>query len=348
MSKLLVMLSLLALVGCKDKPVEPEVATQTTGGEETKPVKQTVTLYSGRSEALVSPVIAKFEEETGIDVEVKYGSTGELAGTLLEEGERSSADVFWAQDAQTLGVLTEKGLLAPMPESVLAKSESPYQAPNKDWVATSGRARVLVYNTEKVKAEDLPKTVEELTDAKWKGRVGWAPENASFQAFVAAMIELKGAEETQKWLEGMVANEPKAYPKNTPAVLATGKGEVDVALVNHYYLYRVKAEQGQEFPAENYYFKNGAAESLINVSGMAMLKTAKNTESAQKLVEYLLDKTAQEHFANETYEFPTAAGVEASAKLPGMNTLNAPALDVAKLSNLEKTVELLKATKALP
>ncbi len=239
-------------------------------------------------------------------------------------------------------------MLSAIPEEILAKSESPYQAPQKDWVATSGRSRVLVYNTDKIMEADLPKTVEELTDPKWKGRVGWAPENASFQAFVAAMVETKGEEATKKWLEAMMLNAPKAYPKNTPAVLATGKGEVDVALVNHYYLFQVKAEHGADFPIKNHFFKNGGAESLVNVAGVGILKTSKNQETAQKFVTYLMGESAQKHFAEVTYEFPAAAGVTPSHELPKMVDLNAPKIDVAKLSNLKTTVELLRSTKALP
>lgn len=353
MSKTLVILSALTLFstfGCKDDkptPTDGETAAQAVETE-TAPQVQEITLYSGRSEALVGPVIEAFQKDTGIKLNVKYGSSGELAGTLIEEGTRSPADVYWAQDAQTLGILTEKGMFSVLPEDILSKSESPYQAPQKDWVATSGRSRVLVYNTEKVKAEELPKTVEELTDPKWKGRVGWAPENASFQAFVAAMVEAKGQEATQKWLEAMMANEPKAYPKNTPAVLATGKGEVDVALVNHYYLFQVKAEHGADFPVANHFFKNGAAESLVNVAGVAVLKTSKNQEVAHQFVTYLLGESAQKHFAEVTYEFPAGAGVTPSHELPKMIDLNAPKIDVAKLSNLKTTVELLRSTKALP
>lgn len=350
MSKTLIFLSALTLlttVGCKDeKPVAP--STETANQPAEAPKVQEITLYSGRSEALVGPVIEAFQKDTGIKLNVKYGSSGELAGTLIEEGTRSPADIYWAQDAQTLGILTEKGMLSPIPEEILAKSESPYQAPQKDWVATSGRSRVLVYNTDKIMEADLPKTVEELTDPKWKGRVGWAPENASFQAFVAAMVETKGEEATKKWLEAMMLNAPKAYPKNTPAVLATGKGEVDVALVNHYYLFQVKAEHGADFPIKNYFFKNGGAESLVNVAGVGILKTSKNQETAQKFVTYLMGESAQKHFAEVTYEFPAAAGVTPSHALPKMVDLNAPKIDVAKLSNLKTTVELLRSTKALP
>jgi len=347
MNRALIVLSAITIlsvaVGCKDEKPSDD-PTRTTSA----PVVKTVTLYSGRSEALVGPVIEQFQKDTGITVNVKYGSSGELAGTLIEEGARSPADVYWAQDAQTLGILTEKGMLNELPAAILEKSESPYQAPKKDWVATSGRSRVLVYNTQKVKAEDLPKTVEELTGPAWKGRVGWAPENASFQAFVAAMVETKGEEATASWLQGMIANQPVAYPKNTPAVLATGKGEVDVALVNHYYLFQVKAEHGAEFPIANHFFKNGGAESLVNVAGISILKTSKNTEAAQAFVEYLLGESAQRHFAEVTYEFPAAAGVEPSHQLPKMLELDAPKIDVAKLSNLKTTVSLLRAAKALP
>lgn len=339
---------LALLVGCKNEQApSPSTAAQTAATTApTKPLE--LTLYSGRSEALVAPLIEKFEKSSGVTVKVKFGDSGELTGTLIEEGERSPADVFWAQDASTLGVLTGREMLAPLPESVTGRVADTFQSPNKEWIATSGRARVLVYNTAKLKPEDLPKSAAELVDPKWKGRVGWAPENASFQSSIAAMIETEGEAATKSWLEQMMANEPKAYPKNTPAVVATGAGEVDVALVNHYYLFRVKKEKGADFPAENHFFKDGKAASLVNVSGVAILKTSKNSEAAQKFVEYLLSDEAQNYFATETYEYPVTSSAKPYANLPPLDTLNPPKVDLTKLANLEATVKLLRETKALP
>ncbi len=341
--------TLFAAIGCRpDVEANPPDTSTHSAPPDVAAEKLELTLYSGRSEALVAPLIEKFEAASGATVKVKYGDSGELVGTLLEEGEKSPADVFWAQDAGTLGVLSAKGMLAKLPTELTTSVDGVFKSPTDEWVATSGRARVLVYNTKKLQPEDLPKSAAELTDPKWKGRVGWAPENASFQAFVAAMVELDGAEATTKWIADMTANEPKAYPKNTPAVAATASGEVDVALVNHYYLYRLKKENGPDYPVENHFFGSEKADSLVNVSGVSQLKSSAHSEAAQKFIAYLLSEDAQKYFASETYEYPVIHSVPPYEGLPPLKTLKPPKVNFAKLANLEVTVDLLRNAKALP
>lgn len=331
---LVLLLLASVVIGCKreDAPADPNV----------------LTLYSGRSEALVAPLIERFEKETGLDVQVKYADSGELAGTIIEEGDRSRADVYWAQDAGTLGVLADRDLLARLPDDLLNKVDPRFRGVNGDWVGTSGRARVIAYNTERVPAAELPRSMAELTDAKWRGRIGWAPENASFQAFVAAMIELEGKDATRAWLEGMVANAPRAYPKNAPALAAAASGEVDLALVNHYYLYRARAEQGAGLPVANHYLRDGSAGALINVSGAAILSRARNRQAAERFVAYLLAAEAQGYFARETFEFPVIDSVAPHEDLPKLSELAAPKLDLTRLSHLEAALGLMRETGALP
>jgi iron(III) transport system substrate-binding protein len=238
-------------------------------------------------------------------------------------------------------------MLAKQDDANLNKVPESFRSADGLWIGTSGRSRVLVYNTNNVKEDDLPNSVMELTDAKWKAKVGWVPTNASFQSFVAAMIEIEGEEATKKWLEGMVANEPKVYPKNTPAVAATGAGEVDVALVNHYYLFRLKKEKGDDFPAANHFFKNEKAGQLVNVSGLSTLKSTKNPDAAKAFVEYVLSEEGQNYFAQETYEYPVVAGIKTYETLPALEAIRPPKVDFAKLANLETTIRLLRETKAL-
>jgi iron(III) transport system substrate-binding protein len=308
-----------------------------------------VTVYSGRKQDLVGELLAKFEQESGVKVEVKYGETQDLAAAVLQEGEKSPADVFFAQDVSSLLFLKNKGVFRTIPQVYQERiTQADWKDAGGTWVATSGRARVLAYNTDKVKAEELPKDLAALTEPKWKGRVGWAPENASFKSFVSAMLQLQGPEKTEAWLKGMLANEPKAYPKNGPAVQAVNKGEVDVALVNHYYLFRVQNEEGKPLPVKNHYFRNGGAESMVNLSGVGILKTAKHHPEAEALVRFLLSDEAQKFFATKTYEFPVVPGVPASEDLPALDTLSAPKLDHEKLDNLAQTDELLKKVGALP
>ena len=184
----------------------------------------------------MGPIIEQFKDATGIDVKVKYGKTGEIAATILEEGDKSPADVFFAQDPGGLGAIANADMLKILPDSILGKVPSWAVSGESLWVGISGRARAVVYNTENVDPADLPDTLEGFTDPKWKGRIGWPPTNGSFQAMVTAMRVKWGEEKTREWLKGIQANEPIVYPKNTPTVAAAGAGEIDVGFVNHYYL----------------------------------------------------------------------------------------------------------------
>ena len=343
----------LALTACESKDKKPDQGANNpesakTGDPVPEPVKQTLNVYSGRGEKLVGPVLEMFEKKTGVEVKIKYADTAQMAATLLEEGGRSPADVFLAQDASSLGLLAEKGVFAPLPEDITKNVAAPFRDHKGLWVGVTGRARVLAYNKNKFKKpEDLPKSADELTDSKWKGRVGWAPENASFQSAVSAMIQLEGAEAAAAWVEGMQKNEPKAYPKNTPAVQAVGRGEVDVALVNHYYLYRLRAEMGDDFPVENHYFRSGKADSMVNISGVAVVKSSGKQELAHTFVRFLLSPEAQTFFVEKNYEFPVVAGLKSPLGLPEIDTLNAPVIDLAKLTDLKTTHEILRKAGAL-
>ena len=215
---------------------------------------ETLTIYSGRSKSLVEPIIKQFEEKSGIQVEVSYGGTTQLAAALLTEGDKSPAALFWAQDAGALGAVSKKEMFEKLPESVLTQVPSGFRDTEGFWVATSGRARVLAYSPERVKMEELPESIFDLTQPMWKGRVGWAPTNASFQAFVTSLRVQVGEEKTAEWLKGMKANGVKKYAKNTPIIEALAAGEIDVGLPNHYYLLRFKSKDS-DFPVEQTFFK---------------------------------------------------------------------------------------------
>ena len=233
-------------------------------------------VYSGRSENLVAPLMERFKQDTGIDVEVRYGGTAELAATILEEGANSPADVFFAQDAGSLGALAQAGRLIALPDDVLNRVDARFRSPSGEWVGASGRARTLVYNTERVQESDLPQSAFDLTGAQWKDSIGWAPTNASFQSFVTAMRQLSGEDATRQWLEAMLANGVQSFDNNAAIVEAVGRGEILGGLVNHYYLFRFLEEQGEGFPARNYFFPDGGADALINIAGIGILDSSDN------------------------------------------------------------------------
>ena len=305
-------------------------------------------VYSGRSKGLVHPIIKQFEKETGITVKVRYGNTAQLAVALLEEGEKSPADLFWAQDAGALGAVSKQGLFQTLPESTTSKVPDKFRNSEGMWIATSGRARVLAYAPERVKAEELPKSVFDLTDAKWKGRVGWAPQNASFQAFVTAMRVLEGEEKAEKWLRGMKANGAKSYPKNTPIIRALAAGEIDLGLPNHYYLMRFK-KSDSGFPVEQAFFTSGDAGNLVNVAGIGVLKSSSHSEEVSSFVQYLLSPKVQQFFISEVFEYPVTDAVIPSEKLLPLDELLklTPELNLEKLDDLEGTLKLLRETDIL-
>lgn len=326
-----------ALVACGNddgSPAAQNNATQTPSG--------TITIYSGRSEELVAPVLADFTAATGIDVELRAGDSGEMAALLLTEGDASPADLFFSQDAGALGAVEDAGLLAGLPQETLDMVDPAYRSTDGKWVATSGRMRVLVYNPDLVTEADLPAAIDDLLDAKWKGKIGFAPTNASWQSFVTALRVLRGNDAAREWLEGFAANDPVAYEKNGAVRDAVDSGEVAVGLVNHYYLYeKILAEGAAAVTAKNHYFRNGDPGSLVNVAGVGILASSDNTAAAQALVDYLLSVDGQTYFAEKTFEYPVASGVAQYAELPSLAEISPPSIDLSDLKSIDETQELL-------
>ncbi len=305
-------------------------------------------LYSGRSESLVAPIIEQFSEASGIEVEVRYGSTAEIAATLLEEGENTPADVFWAQDPGGLGAIGEAGLLTPLPQKILDLVPAAFRSPEGLWVGISGRARVVVYNTDALTPDALPADIWDFTDPKWAGKIGWAPTNGSFQVMVTAMRQTWGEEKTRQWLEGILANEPIAYESNTAVVAAVGAGEVEVGFVNHYYLYRFLQEEGEGFKARNYFQPGQGPGSLVMVAGAGVLKNSDNQETAVKFIQFLLSTVSQQYFATQTWEYPLLEGVVTPNGLTPLADLHGIETNLAGLADLQGTVNLLTEVGALP
>lgn len=302
-----------------------------------------IIVYSGRSEELVAPLIEQFEEETGIDVEVRYGDSAELAATILEEARNSPADVFFAQDPASLGAVAAAGLFGTLGDQFTAKDtvDLRFRDPLDRWVGVSGRARVVVYDTTKLSAADLPRDEAAFTEPQWQGRVAIAPTNGSFLAFVAAKILLDGEEATLDWLRGMAANAAPTYPRNSAIVAAVDSGEVDAGLVNHYYLFRRIAEEGS-VAAANHFMSSDSAASLIMPAGAGVIDTTEHPTEAARFVEFLLSQTAQEYFATETFEYPLAAGVDADQALPPLDSIRTPDLDLSRLAEvLDRATDLV-------
>ena len=301
-------------------------------------------VYSGREQELVEPLYAQFTKDTGIELDVRWGESPELAATIREEGDATPADVFYAQDAGSIGVLDSQ--LMPLPQADLDLVDARYRDSAGLWVGVTGRIRVLAYNTDRVQNDALPASVLELARPDWKfGDIGVAPTNASFVGFVAAMRESLGDANTQTFLDGL-ATHAKSFQKNGQIVDAIASGEIDTGLVNHYYLYE-KLGSDPNAPIANHYFDPSDTGSLVNVSAVGILSTSTHKEDAETFVNWLLTK-GQVFFANdaEEREYPlnsSQPGLERAAELPPLADHHGPDVDLAKLGeDLEGTIAMIR------
>jgi iron(III) transport system substrate-binding protein len=360
-----ILLATVLAVGCQPAPASQTSEAQAvksspeatpaadkgskTPGESAKPAAATpkadpvsLTVYSGRGAVLVEPLFERFTKATGIAVEVRYDkSTGALAERLATEGKETPADVFFAQDSGYLGALAERGLLRAVPQTTLTQADEGFRPKSGKWVPVSGRARVLVYSPGRVPAASLPTSLSDLTKPEWKGRLGWAPSNASYQAHVSALRTLWGEEKTRAWLTGIKANEPTVYPKNSPQVRAVSSGEIDLGWVNHYYLHKLKASN-PELKAANHSFAKGDAGNLMMLSGAGISAHTKRAASAEKLLAFFLSDEAQTYFATTVFEYPVRSAI---ARHPDVPPLSDDLVQVkqAALTDVSGTVALLRS-----
>jgi iron(III) transport system substrate-binding protein len=298
-------------------------------------------VYSGRAENLVGPLFERFERATDIPVEVRYGDSAELAATLGEEGGRSRADVFFAQDAGSLGAVANQGLLRELPPNLLERVPARFRDPERRWVGTSGRARVVAYDTRKLRGSELPETIFDFTQPRWRGKIGLAPTNASFQAFVSAMRLEVGDERTREWLERIDANEPTLLENNLQTLEAIARGEVEVGFVNHYYLYELRRER-PDLPVENHFLRPGDPGSLVNVAGIGELASAPRPAAARRFVEFLLSVEGQRYFATDTEEYPLIRGVRPDEDLRPLATIHGPDVSLGALGEkLPSTAQMI-------
>jgi len=303
-----------------------------------------LTMYSGRVPALIDPAIDIYEKASGKKVKVRTGDSPTLAATLVEEGKNSRADLFYAQDAGSLDAIEKTGNLEPLPADLLDDVPARFRSKTGRWAGVTARSRVIAYG-EKVKASELPDSPLDLADAKWRGRVGWAPTNASLQGYITALRLVEGEDVARKWLKDMVANKTEAFDSNVPIRDAIAKGEIDLGLINHYYVAEAQAKD-PDYPVKVHYPTEDLG-SLVNVSGVGVLASSKHKKEAIAFVRSMLGKPAQQYFANSSKEYPLLAGVAAAKELTPLEEIPAPKIDLANLGDLEGTLKLMRDTGAL-
>ena len=329
--------TVFALAGCSAavKPVESKPTSSLTSDG-------AFTLYSGRDEKLVQPLVDMFEEQSGIEVEVRYGNTAELGALLLEEGDQSPAQVFLSQDAGALGALSNAGLFTTLPTATTSAVPAGFTSTDDTWVGVTGRARVIVYDGQEMKADEVPISVDAFADPEWADRFGIAPTNASFQSFITAYRVLNGEQAADAWVAAVAANSPQIFDNNRAVLAAVNEGVIDAGLINHYYWFAQAAETGEEnMRAQLSYPEAGDPGSMVNVTGAGILTNGSTDADALEFIDFLVSPEAQQYFVDETFEYPLIEGIDAPAGLPSLDSLVNPDLDLADLEPLEVTQEML-------
>ena len=326
-------------------------------------------IYSGRSQALVEPLVEQFRQQSDAPISVRYGQDAELLAALQEEGSQTSADVIWANTVGALGAARNADLLQQLPDSILARPGA-FTPSTGMWVPVTARFRVLAYNSDAVDSTDLPASVLDLPEMEqFEGRIGWTPTYSSFQDFVTAMRVVHGTDTTREWLNQMQELSPQAYTSNTPMIQALNDGEIDVALTNHYYVIQLKHGGGEGYyegheedeeeeeeeeeetvqpdaPVQTYHFESGDVGNLAMVTGAGLLSTSDQTPEALRFIQFLHSEDAQRFAATEVNEYPVVEEVALPDYLLPMDRALelSPQFDFERLRDMEETLNLLRET----
>lgn len=312
------------------------------GSDEAEDDGPAFTLYSGRDEELVQPLIDQYAEETGVEIEVRYGDSAEMAAQLLEEGDGTPADVFYSQEVGAIGALAKADLLGSLPQEVVDRADDRFRpAEGTDWVGVTGRSRVIVYNPDLV--ETPPEGVLDLTDPDYRGQVAWVPGNAGFQAFMTGFRVSQGEDAAAAWLEDMQANDATVYEGNSEVLEAVEAGDQPIGLINHYYWARTAPEVGgvEGMSSELVFPAGDDPGGLVNATAAGVTQRGEDNEEAQAFVAHLLSEEGQQYFVEETFEYPVVDGVADPEGVPALDELEGPQLDLSDLDSLQETQALL-------
>ncbi|GGJ25089.1 UNVERIFIED_ORG: iron(III) transport system substrate-binding protein [Paenarthrobacter nicotinovorans] len=331
----------LGLTACGSNAGSAPVAS---GSASDGSVSGEITVYNAQHDTLTKEWVDAFTKETGVKVTIRQGSDTELSNQIVQEGQASPADVFLTENSPAMAQVENAGLFADVDKETLDQVPAEFRPSTGKWTGIAARSTVLVYDKNKISDDKLPKSMLDLAKPEWKGKWAASPSGADFQAIVAALLELKGEAATEEWLKGMKENF-KAYKGNSTAMKAVNAGEVDAALIYHYYYYGDQAKTGENSKnVTPYFFKNQDPGAFLSVSGGGVLKSAKNADAAQAFLKFITGKQGQEVLKNGTsFEYAIASQVDANAKLVPIKDLQAPAVDPAKLNSAKVTELMTKA-----
>jgi len=327
----------LGLAACGSGSSSPAASGAATNGA----ASGEITVYNAQHESLTKEWVEAFTAETGIKVTVRQGDDTEMSNQIVQEGAASPADVFLTENSPAMAQVENAGLFADVDKATVDQVPAEFRPSTNKWTGIAARSTVLVYDKNKISADQLPKSMLDLAKPEWKGRWAASPSGADFQAIVSALLELKGEAATTEWLKGMKENS-KAYKGNSTAMKAVNAGEVDAALIYHYYYYGDQAKTGEN--SKPYYFKNQDPGAFVSTSGGGVLKSSKNAAAAQAFLKFITGKKGQEVLQKGTsFEYAIGSDVPSNDKLVPLKELQAPTVDPAKLNSAKVTQLMTQA-----
>ncbi|WP_434724174.1 iron ABC transporter substrate-binding protein [Mesorhizobium sp. RIZ17] len=303
--------------------------------------EQGIIVYNAQHESLAKEWAAGFTKETGIKVTLRNGGDSDFSNQIVAEGAASPADVFLTENSPAMALVEAAGLFAPVDADTLAQVPQEYQPSSGKWVGVAARSTVFAYNKDKLKEDQLPKSLLDLADPGWKGRWAASPSGADFQAIVSALLQIKGEAATADWLKAMKANFT-AYKGNSTVMKAVNAGEIEGGVIYHYYYIGDQAKTGENSKNVGlHYFKNQDPGAFVSVSGGGVLASSKHPKEAQAFLKWVTGKGGQDVLKTGTsYEYAVGKGDESNPKLVPLADLQAPKVDPATL-NSKKVIDLM-------
>jgi iron(III) transport system substrate-binding protein len=293
-----------------------------------------LTVYSGQHEQTTARLVAAFERQTAVKVDLRSADEATLGNQIEQEGQNSPADVFYAENTPVLEALSKQGLFATVRPTTLAAVPHRYDSAQGRWVGVSARVSALVYNTTKLTPAQLPGSILELAEPRWSGKLGFAPSETDFQPLLSAILKIDGTATAERWLKGLQAN-GRIYPDNETVVNQVDNGESAIGPINSYYWYRLRDEKGAtHMRSALHYYTPGDPGDLVDISGAAVLKTSTHRSAAQDFLAFLVSRSAQTLIAHShSYEYPLRPGVNPAPGLRALTTLSPAALTPAELGD---------------
>lgn len=303
-----------------------------------------IVVYNAQHVSLTQAWAEGFTSETGIKVTLRNGGDMELGNQLVQEGAASPADVFLTENSPAMALVDGAGLLAPVDAATLALVDANYRPAHGRWTGIAARTTMLVYKKTKFTPEQLPKSMMDLAEPAWKGRWAASPTGADFQAIVSALLELKGEAATLAWLKGMKTN-VITYKGNGTAMKAVNAGQVDAALIYHYYHFADMAKTGENSEKTGrYYFGNEDPGAFVSISGGGVLASSKHKAEAQAFLKWIAGKGGQEVLRTGTsFEYAVGVGAKSNRNLVPLADLRAPKIDPSKLNSKKVTDLMMQA-----